>query len=184
MSYDSGHLSVMKKQFWVHIMCCSAIVYNMNIQVIHLDYFLDCAGWYMVYGLYMVGTYSIKLEIRLSKNGQSSCGVILKFYYYLFYIKYKIKTNPDEIALDEQLWHRNRVTAETFSDFLLHFPAHEYVSLHELDQVSPQDLSDLQAPLVRVPDYAHSGRVQYNFAGFFFLPRLKHTVGSNEISPK
>jgi len=83
-------------------------------------------------------------------------------------------TNSDEIAFDEQLRHWNRVGAQTLSDLLLHFPAHEHVSFHEFDQVSPEDLSDLQAPLVRASDYAHGGRVQHNFAGFFFLPRLKH----------
>lgn len=86
-----------------------------------------------------------------------------------------VETNSDEIPFDKQLRNGNRVrAAETFSDFLLHFPAHEDVSFHELYQMGPQYLSDLQAPLVRVSDYAHCGGVQHNFSGFFFLPCLKH----------
>jgi len=83
-------------------------------------------------------------------------------------------TDSDEIPFDEQLRHWNGVAAETFSNFLLHFPAHEDVSFHVLDKMSPQYLPDLKAPLVRVSDYAHGGRVQHHFSGFFFLPRLKH----------
>lgn len=87
---------------------------------------------------------------------------------------WKWQTYSDEISLDKQLWHGNRIGAETFSDLLLHFPAHEHVSFHELDQMGPQDLSDLEAPLIGVSDYAHCSSIQYNFAGFFFLPRLKY----------
>jgi len=91
--------------------------------------------------------------------------------------------HPDEIAFDEQLRHRNRVGAQTLSDLLLHLPAHEHVSFRELDQMSPEDLSDLQAPLVRAADYAHGGRVQHNLAGFFLLPRLKHGRRRTAINP-
>lgn len=88
---------------------------------------------------------------------------------------YPTKTNPDEISLDEQLWHGNRVgAAETFPDLLLHFPAHENVPFHILDQMGPQDLSHLETPLVRVSDNAHGGRVQNDFASFLFLPCLKN----------
>lgn len=88
------------------------------------------------------------------------------------YYEYR-STYSYEISLDEQLRHGNRVRAETFSDLLLHLSTHEDVSFHKLDQVCPQNLSDLQTSLIRVSDNAHGGRVQYDFAGFFFLPRLK-----------
>lgn len=115
-----------------------------------------------------------KMEYRPANFGTVLHAIVTQNHYIILHEVYQTAdTNPDEISLDEQLRHRDRVGAETFSDFLLHFSAHEHVSLHVLDQMGPQYLPDLEAPLVRVSDYAHGCRVQHDFARFFFLPRLK-----------
>lgn len=79
--------------------------------------------------------------------------------YWVFCIKYTTQNYPNEISLDEQLWYGNRVGAQTFSDLFLHLSAHKHVPLHKLDQMGPQYLSDQQASLISVTDYAHGGCV-------------------------
>lgn len=96
-------------------------------------------------------------------------------------VEKNVNTNSNEISFDEQLRNGYRVGVESFSDFFLYLSAHEYVSFHVLDQMRPEYLSDLQAPLIRVPDDSHGGRVQHYFAGFFFLPRLENKRSSVNV---
>lgn len=84
-------------------------------------------------------------------------------------------THPDVMAVDVQLRNQNVIRLHPVADLLLIVDAHEHVTLLEFHEQRAQDLFDVGAFGVRLPDDAHAGRVEHHFAGVLLLVALRKT---------